>query len=132
VVPVTCSTQDNAFLVVYVTSNGGETWKVAGVLDAGGNEVKVSFVDTEVGWAVSRGLSIYHTTNGGKTWTRIDLSEAIEDVFSISPSSVKGFLAVDFVDKNTGWLILDLGDGSTLTLNTTNGGSSWVAQPRPQ
>jgi photosystem II stability/assembly factor-like uncharacterized protein len=94
--------------------------------------VAASFVDASNGWIAASECPndaetaassacrtlIYHTTDGGQSWTRASR-------FLLSPRSMQ------FVDKNTGWLVGSVGErcGSQLCPNavmlSTDAGKTW-------
>lgn len=93
------------------TTDGGATWQVQVPADPEhGPLTHVSFVDARRGWAVGSGPyrgATMHTTDGGKTWTPVP--------------QAPGY-SVDFIDRNTGWIV-----DRDQVLHTTDGGVTWSA-----
>src|SRR6185312_10546466 len=76
---------------VYVTLDGGTTWKntmplaaVFGMID---------FVDMQHGWATD-GIVLYHTSDGGQHWAKLSPGANFKQITSLS-----------FVSSTTGWAI---------------------------
>ncbi len=67
-------------------------------------------------------LSLLRTTDGGAGWTDV----TPPDPFSGVPDEYG--TALDFLNQDTGWLAMEVGQGSTTTIavaRTTDAGSSW-------
>jgi photosystem II stability/assembly factor-like uncharacterized protein len=120
----------NSHLLLH-TTNAGTTWNIVepttdliGGMDAPGS--RISFVDTNTGWVMKSyadgngnfsGTNLYKTINGGTSWTKTVLSTTIGDAG----------VQVQFVDANTGWvLIYNMNSGTPTFLKTTDGGSTWT------
>ena len=73
-----------------------------------------TFVNENTGWAVSRCGRIWKTNNGGHNW------------FMLKDSSGFGFVDIDFIDSQCGWLscYINYPEPSFL-LRTTDGGNTW-------
>jgi len=85
----------------------------------------VDFLDSQEGWAVGDKATYLHTTDGGKTWSlaKITGSEELsadEQILSEEPI----LYDVQFVDKNTGWIVGEFGN----IYHTTDGGQNWKTQ----
>lgn len=113
------------------TTDGGNTWteKVLNLTDILGSPsdpgLNLSFISTTTGWVLKTfgtfesplGAVVYKTTNGGATWNKKVISTTAGDV---------GF-QLQFVDVNTGWLLLyNFSTGIPTFLKTTDGGSNWI------
>lgn len=96
------------------TDNGGEHWGVHGAPDAKRLD-SVSFVDTEVGWAVGVDGVILKSEDGGRNWFRQN-----------SGISNRRLTHVQFLDRSHGWVTM-LREPSLLI--TSDGGSTWEKQP---
>jgi photosystem II stability/assembly factor-like uncharacterized protein len=113
------------------TTDGGITWteKILHPTDIIGSPsdpaLNLSFINASTGWVLKTfgtfdnplGAVVYKTTDSGATWARKVVSTTAGDM---------GF-QLQFVDANTGWLLLY--NFSTLTptfLKTTDGGNNWV------
>jgi photosystem II stability/assembly factor-like uncharacterized protein len=110
------------------TKDGGKSW----VVNESGVDYSLfdlSFVNTEIGWAVGGDLYqtrrtgvIIHTEDGGQTW------EKQLEIHSPSYFSSKLFRAVSFIDEENGWtLASDYVDNfsSTYIYRTNDGGQQW-------
>jgi len=106
------TTERNIATVVYVTHDGGTTWKptspVSAVLRA------ADFLDRQHGW-VTDGTSLFMTSDGGQHWTRLAASTNFKQVTQL-----------DFVSGTLGWAISDQGNGSSFLLKTIDGGQTWT------
>jgi photosystem II stability/assembly factor-like uncharacterized protein len=98
---------------VYVTNDGGETWTLTPTLipEAGASD----FLSAEEA-IIYNGEQFYVTRDAARTWT------------TVSPDIVFGdsFAAMDFVNLNSGWIIiLDPENNHRSLYRTTDGGSTW-------
>jgi photosystem II stability/assembly factor-like uncharacterized protein len=113
------------------TINGGTTWTetILNPTDVLGSPsdpgVNLSFINASTGWVLKTfgsfesplGAVVYKTTDGGATWNKKIISTTTGDV---------GF-QLQFVDANTGWLLLyNFSTGIPTFLKTTDGGTNWV------
>ncbi|HMS33796.1 MAG TPA: YCF48-related protein [Ignavibacteria bacterium] len=67
--------------------------------------------------------NLYKTTNAGTNWVPITIP---------SPYDARNAVDVEFINENTGWIIGGLplvSGGGIICIKTTNGGTSWTAQP---
>jgi len=97
------------------TTDGGYTWTMQyGATMMEGNYFhNVDFVDNLYGWAAAGVHMIKKTTDGGATWTD-------------APCPISSFWAMDFIDRNTGWIAEWVNSGSIY--HTADGGITWVKQ----
>ena len=97
------------------TTDGGKTWqKVTDFGESEPNQCRyVSFLDENTGWIASP-KKLGSTTDGGKTWVTLQL-----------PSGIKDMVAIDLLDKNTGYLV----DNNNKLYITNDGGSTWTNKP---
>jgi photosystem II stability/assembly factor-like uncharacterized protein len=113
------------------TTDGGTTWteKIldpTDVIDSPSDPgLNLSFISPSTGWVLKtfgsfenpQGAVVYKTIDGGTTWEKKVVSTTAGDV---------GF-ELQFVDANTGWLMLFNFNTYTATfLKTTDGGTNWV------
>jgi len=113
------------------TTDGGSNWLVITpfpndtVWSASDAALSMSWVNQTHGWKInsigpaygnSYGVVIHQTTDGGNTWQKKVLSTTQGDF---------GFM-IQFVDVNTGWLLIFNFSTQTATfLKTTDGGNNW-------
>ena len=105
------------FLDIYVTHNGGTTWRGTTPTPAFAYFGFLSdFITLHHGWAVNGQQPVLQmTSDGGKHWTRIAAQV---------PGTFRGFSLLNFVSKTTGWAISFTGTNNLL-LKTTDGGRVW-------
>jgi len=98
--------------VIYVTHDGGTTWRstmpVSAALSAS------HFLDKQHGW-LTDGTNLFVTSDGGQHWAKLTPS-----------ANFKRVTLLDFVSQSTGWAISNQGDGSSFLLKTTDGGQTWT------
>jgi photosystem II stability/assembly factor-like uncharacterized protein len=97
---------DNSFL--RKTTDGGNSWNLAGGI--GSANTMLIFFDENNGYRLSSG--VMKTTDGGISWT--NKTSRLE--FNI--------FGMNFIDKDTGWVIGDPSRKHTL-FGTVNGGNEW-------
>jgi photosystem II stability/assembly factor-like uncharacterized protein len=113
------------------TIDGGTTWTetILHPTDVIGSPsdpaLNLSFISATTGWVLKTfgtfenplGAVVYKTTNGGANWERKVVSTIAGDL---------GF-ELQFVDANTGWLLIYNFNTFTATfLKTTDGGTNWI------
>jgi photosystem II stability/assembly factor-like uncharacterized protein len=103
---------DSTQTAVYVTNDGGETWRLTPTLipQAGQSD----FVSAEE-VVIYSGEQFYVTRDAALTWT------------TISPDIVFGdsFATMDFVNPDNGWIIT-VADAQRALYRTHNGGATWL------
>jgi photosystem II stability/assembly factor-like uncharacterized protein len=115
ILPVSFDTGKGASLDVYVTHDGGTTWRGTTTLTALAGTA--DFIDVDHGWA-SDGTLLYVTNNGGKRWN------------TLSPGgSFHHIMYLDFVSSDIGWAIGATAAGAPTLLKTKDGGHFWTAIP---
>jgi photosystem II stability/assembly factor-like uncharacterized protein len=100
---------------IYVTHDGGTTWKSTMPLPVALS--KIDFVDIQHGWATD-GMVLYITSDGGQHWTKLSPSTNFKQVTDLS-----------FVSSTTGWAIGGQSNTSSFLLKTTDGGKTWTPIP---
>ena len=115
ILPVSSDTGKGARLDVYMTHDGGTTWRGTTPLTAAASTA--DFIDVDHGWA-SDGTLLYVTDDGGKQWT------------TLSPGgSFQHITQLDFVSRHIGWAIGATAAGAPTFLKTEDGGRTWTAIP---
>jgi photosystem II stability/assembly factor-like uncharacterized protein len=100
---------------IYVTHNGGATWKSTMPLPTAFGTI--DFVDMQHGW-VTDGLALYTTSDGGQHWAKLSPGANFKQVTGLS-----------FVSSTTGWAIGGQSNTSSILLKTTDGGTTWTSLP---
>jgi photosystem II stability/assembly factor-like uncharacterized protein len=101
-----------ACLFLQFTSLAQEGWQLQTSNTTAGLR-SVSFINSDIGWAVGRFGTILKTTNGGLEW-------------NLQDSPIGGEFASVFISNaNTAWIVGGL-SGLDLILKTTNGGEDWL------
>jgi len=110
--PVHIFSGDKTGQIFYVTQDGGKTWMPSAPVEISG---VYAFISTQDIW-VWDGQTMMVTADGGKTWVKVmpdvNLSQTI--------------MQIDFVTKDTGWVIAMDADGKGQLLKTQDGGKTWV------
>jgi photosystem II stability/assembly factor-like uncharacterized protein len=116
---------------------------------------RISFIDSQQGWATDTASRLWNTRDGGRTWAPVDTTSTSERLVSISFASMRVGWAVtpsgtllrtedggvtwsaglgrsevrevEFNDARNGWAVGAQG----LVLHTTDGGKSWVTTHIP-
>jgi len=112
ILPVSFNTGNGVSLDVYVTHDGGTTWK--GTTPLATSTSTVDFIDMSHGWA-SDGTHLYVTSDGGQHW--IGLS---------SGGSFQGVTQLDFVSSKIGWAIGATASNALTLLKTEDSGHTWA------
>jgi photosystem II stability/assembly factor-like uncharacterized protein len=129
---------------LYWTTTSGEHWdEVSPSLNEQAAIQRVFFLDPTYGWVVSSQpvadattpvtpLTIHRTTDGGVTWEALSLES-----FDVTESgaAVAANVFLDFLDAQTGWLVVQLPSSSNFSrgrfFSTTDGGITWTEQTIP-
>jgi len=113
ILPVSFDMGKGASLDIYVTHDGGTSWRGTTPLTAAASTA--DFIDVDHGWA-SDGTLLYVTGDGGKQWA------------TLSPGgSFQHIMQLDFVSSDIGWAIGATAAGAPTLLKTEDGGHSWTA-----
>lgn len=120
-------------VVLLVTSDGGNTWRVRSV--AGELQFYVDFVDANHGWVIAASatdfdavpgvaLPLYRTDDGGLTWMPIQTNV----IWRSRDARIGPIDNLDFVDQNNGFAVRRKyeADAYTQWLKTTDGGRTWT------
>jgi len=114
--PVHATSQYGVMLVVYVTRDGGDTWKLSpAYVPMGGAS---DFVSQDAGF-VWNGTDFYFTSDSAQSWKTIR-----PDVTFTS-----AFAGMDFVDPEVGYVLWDDGSGGRRLYRTADGGHTWSLLP---
>ncbi|MBN1890422.1 MAG: VCBS repeat-containing protein, partial [Thermoflexales bacterium] len=127
--------QSDAGYMILDTGDGGATWNMQIGGSSGDVLEDVTFVNSQVGWAVgshhdaecyySRCPFMVHTRDGGVTWNNVPINGYCNTYYFWTLD------AVDFVDENNGWAVGSLGSNSSgFALHTQDGGNSWICEIR--
>ena len=115
--------------IVYITIDGGKTWRARRVTGQDTDLKDVFFLDKEKGWAGgSPSGGLYRTNDGGETWQP-----------AILPAERIGIFSVYFSSANEGWAVGSQRSGADpsevkargIVLHTIDGGDNWklIAAP---
>ena len=135
VLPVYVSHEGKAYIVFYVTHNGGQTWTPSQPISyQSGTTISIASVDDFFAWDGSEQLMATH--DGGQTWGKVDtfLTDPInrqtgepdpnENRFEGAPPLVAG---MQFINGTVGWSTICNQQGQNMTVyKTTDGGQNWV------
>jgi photosystem II stability/assembly factor-like uncharacterized protein len=99
----------------FITEDGGKTWTTGAGVPGSGFTSVVSPNDVFIFFS---GV-IFVSHDATQTWTSVTPNVALNS------STVNGF---QFVDTQTGWIVLSDASGHTSLYKTTDGGQTWAAQ----
>ncbi len=128
------ATYDVGYLyTIYVTSDGGKTWRHGPHIDLCCAPAQLLFSDSSHGWALSlpNGIDaptsvamVWRTVDGGITW--MDITAGAKQVLPIGCNNY----SMAFADAATGWLVT--GNCPSFFLAVTHdGGLTWNKQASP-
>jgi photosystem II stability/assembly factor-like uncharacterized protein len=115
ILPVSFVTESASSLDLYVTHDGGASWKETTPLAA--LAATAGFIDVNHGWA-SDGTLLYVTSDGGHHWTKLSPGESFQHITRL-----------DFASSHIGWAIGATNSHVPALLKTINGGHTWAAIP---
>jgi photosystem II stability/assembly factor-like uncharacterized protein len=120
---------------VYVSPDGGASWRFAGLADAGqisrvivnpSNPMDVFVAAVGHAWAPNAQRGVFHTTDGGRTWSRVlyvnDSTGAAD--LEAEPGNPMVLFAAMWQVRRYPWELADGGEGSGL-YRSTDGGATW-------
>ncbi len=113
ILPMTAGRDGQATLFLK-TTDGGLTW-TAGSPVTGAGQYSVASVNDIFVWFGNE-LSVSH--DGGQTWS----------VIVLDPNLGFNLLQLQFVDAQTGWVLISDANGHTSLYKSTDGGQTWTAQ----
>ena len=113
-------------IVVYHTSNGGQTWtpvsqptfQLPGVPN---NQPLMDFLTPQVGFGIN-GETLYKTTDGGAHWSEVTST----NLKTLASQYVGPISEVHFVNQQQGYVVLMGNDMQSELLVTTDGGKTWT------
>lgn len=111
----------SAALEVYITHNGGKSWRATSPLRTRTPDETVDFISSQRGWTVV-GTTLYATTDSGQHWTTV-----------LSSVRWAPGQRLDFVTSRVGFALASPLTPRALTglLKTTDGGYTWkIIQPQ--
>jgi photosystem II stability/assembly factor-like uncharacterized protein len=105
---------------LFYSNDGGRVWHT-GETGTSYRIRSVRMVNADSGFYCGESAALGKTSDGGATWTPLTY-----------PDQTKSLRAMDFTDRNTGWVTggTDLPPSSTVA-KTTDGGSTWTMQTLP-
>ncbi len=110
--PVHVSSQNGVMLAVYVSHDGGSSWLLSPSLIPMGASLDVISTKVAVVW---NSTNFYLTTDGAQSWSTVAPDVRFSDNFG----------GMDFVDKETGYVLTDDGSGNRGLYLTNDGGATW-------
>lgn len=110
--PVSIFGGDKIDTIFYATQDGGMTWTPTTPVEISGVYAFISMQDIWV-WD---GVTLMVTQDGGKTWAGITPNVNLSQIIT----------QIDFVTKDTGWVITMDADGKGQLLKTQDGGKTWA------
>ena len=119
---------------LYWTQTGGKSWEAITPPDLPGLAIQaVTFLDAHTGWVILAGAieggvpqyRLMRTADGGHTWQQHPLA-----LFAAGePAAQAGAVYLQFIDTQTGWLVIRQATSSNFSLGTLfrtrDGGQTW-------
>ena len=111
----TMAGSEGAGTFFFITQDGGNSWTPSAGVPGSGFTSIVSPNDIFIFFSGT----LFVTRDAGQTWTTVTPN------IDLNSNSVRGF---QFVDTQTGWIVLGDASAHTSLYKTTDGGQTWVAQ----
>lgn len=107
--------------LIQKTVDGGMTWTLSSdQFSPAKNEITgISFINEQMGWAITYDGYVFQTLDGGNHWSCID---------SIRTTLVTGnppMRDIEFVSADSGWAVGGIAGGMTIA-RTVTGGKGWI------
>jgi photosystem II stability/assembly factor-like uncharacterized protein len=128
----------SASLVVYRTTDGGQSWEPGETLELSFEQpVPVDFVDPQRGWmmvsqgfaAGSEGVRILRSDDGGLHWGAVAVTSAVDEQSTSGSLPLGcGKLGLAFIGRDTGWVTGSCPGSHPVFFVTHDGGRSWERQ----
>jgi photosystem II stability/assembly factor-like uncharacterized protein len=121
---------------VYVSTDGGRTWRSAGLADVGHiSRIVIDPTNPDVvfvaalghAWAPNPERGIFRTADGGRTWKKVlfvDAQTGASDL-KMQPGNPQVLFAAMWQVRRLPWELVDGGPGSGV-YRSTDGGSTWT------
>ncbi len=108
--------------IIQKSSDGGETWSIiANNFSPSQYEITgISFINDQIGWAVTYDGYVFQTINGGEGWSFLDSIR----VSSITTVPFHPIRDIEFVTADSGWAVGGI-SGVMVIARTINGGKDW-------
>jgi photosystem II stability/assembly factor-like uncharacterized protein len=111
----TMAGSEGSGMFFFVTQDGGSTWTPGAGLPGSG---PISVISPNDVFVLVSGV-IFVSRDASQTWSSVTPN------MDLNASMISGF---QFVDTQTGWVVLNSAGGRTSLYKTTDGGQTWAAQ----
>ena len=115
ILPVSFVTENASSLDLYVTHDGGNSWK--GTMPVSALAGTADVIDVNHGWA-SDGTLLYVTSDGGQLWAKLSPGGSFQHITQL-----------DFVSSPVGWAVGGTDSHVPSLLKTVDGGQTWTVIP---
>jgi len=136
---VAVSSADATTIVIFRTTDTGQTWQEMTIQTTSGTVAQITFVTSQDGWLLSKHavseyaetLELFRTADGGRTWSKV--ASALAASIDTPPRGQLPFSGrksgLSFLNVTTGWVTGSVPvDGYILLYRTRDGGSTWYPQ----